>query len=337
MSPSVSVIIPSFGRADRLAACLDGVRAQRLQPFEIVVVARETDRPTVELVTELRRRWPELRIAPVLAAGLVAALNCGAARASGDIVAFVDDDAIPRADWLERIARSFRDDPRIAGLGGRDVVHVGDSIDDSQHGRFLARWRPTRPPRVGQLQWFGRMISNHNAGYGAPRDVHVVKGANMAYRRLLLAQVGGFDRRLRGTGSQVHNEATVCLPMLRAGYRVVYDPAIVVDHYPTVRPGGDHRGSIDSGAIRDATHNYALALLDHLSPVRRCCFLAWMICVGTGSTPGLANLIRLSASLQPAPWRRMRAAQDGLRLAVQTWRDVPRLSEVDGTSPRTTA
>jgi GT2 family glycosyltransferase len=325
MTPSISVVIPSYGRAGRLAACLDGLRTQLRQPTEVVVVARGTDAETVALVSDRRRSWRELRLSFVGSPGLVAALNHGIRSASGDVVAFVDDDAVPHRDWLERIASVYELDLRIAAVGGKDIVHHGERIDDSQDGRFLARWRPRRAPPVGRLQWFGRMTSNHNAGAGGLRDVHVLKGANMSYRRLIVAELGGFDERLRGTGSQVHNEATICLPLLRKGLRVVYDPRILVDHYPTERPGGDRRESTDSKTIRDATHNYVLALLDHLPPARRCCFLVWMVGVGTGSTPGLVNAVRLRLSRRPEAWRRMRAAQCGVLLAIRTWREVPRV------------
>ena len=319
--PAVSVVVASYGRPDSLGRCLDGIDAQSRGPSEVLVVARRDDHTTTAVVSRRQQTWRELRLERVVGPGLVAALNRGLSSARGEIIAFVDDDAVPRQDWLARITSSFVGDARIAAVGGRDLIHTGDRIIDGPSGAPV--WAPHRGPTVGHLQWFGRMTANHHAGSGPPRDVDVVKGTNMAYRRTLLVE-HGFDGRMRGGGSQVHNEASACLPLLRRGYRIVYDPAIVVDHYPAERPSGDPRGEIEPEAVADTAHNYLLSLLDHLSPRRRRVLLAWMLLVGTGATPGLLNGCRLWLRGDRDPWRRTRATQNGVLLAVHTWRRVPR-------------
>ena len=115
---------------------------------------------------------------------------------------------------------------------------------------------------VGRIQWFGRMIGNHHIGVGPPRDVDVLKGTNMSFRRSAVAG-HAFDERLRGYGSQVHSELSICLPLKRHRQRVVYDPAIAVTHYPAPRPHGDDRRYRTTGVVFTFSHNEALEILDY--------------------------------------------------------------------------
>src|SRR5439155_4056745 len=89
------------------------------------------------------------------------------------------------------------------------------------------------------------------------RDVMVLKGANMAFRREAVALPQG----LRGRGAQVHFELAMSLWAIAQGWRLVYDPAAVVDHFIGPRFGADRRGRPERNAVRDATYNYVAALL----------------------------------------------------------------------------
>jgi GT2 family glycosyltransferase len=311
---SFSVIIATYGRADSLEACLEGVRAQRRQADEVIVVGHELDAPSARRVEQLMSDWSELRFAPVRAHGMVAAFNAGLAAARHSIVSYVDDDAVPTEDWLERIALTYEADPRIAAVGGRDVVHLGGPILEAG-GRGA--------PRVGILQWFGRQIGNHHLGRGAARDVDILKGANMSFRREAVAE-HGFDPRLRGHGAQLHSELSICLPLRRRGLRVVYDPAIVVDHYPAPRGYGVARGDASLAAIRDAAHNEALAVLDYGPVTRRITFTIWGALVGTRDCPGLLTLVERLATRRPRSWEAFAGAQTGRFAAWKTKLATPR-------------
>jgi hypothetical protein len=103
----------------------------------------------------------------------------------------------------------------------------------------------------------------------------------------------------------------------------VYDPAIVVRHYPAARAWGDQRESVDHEALRDAAHNDALAVLDHFRPLQQLVFGVWSFAVGTSDAPGLAVLARQLLTGAPHPWARFLAAQAGLAAAWRTYR-IPR-------------
>jgi hypothetical protein len=119
----------------------------------------------------------------------------------------------------------------------------------------------------------------------------------------------------------VHSELSICLPLRKRGLRVIYDPRIVVLHYPAPRPHGDHRNS--SRETFSASHNEALEILDYFGPVRRIVFMAWGAAIGTTIAPGLAIVARDALAGRAGGWDRFTAAQRG-RLAAWETRRIPR-------------
>jgi GT2 family glycosyltransferase len=239
------------------------------------------------------------------AQGVVVALQAGLDASSGDLIAFTDDDAEPRSDWVARLLATVAADPRVGGAGGRDI----------QPGN-------TERPRdaVGQVQWFGRVVGAHHLGAGVAREVDVLKGVNLAMRAAPLRAIG-FDGRLRGAGAQLHWELGVCLGLRRAGWKLIYDPSIIVDHHVAQRPGTDqlHRGTFGSAAMIDAVHNETLLILEHLSPIERVAFLVWEGLIGTVAAPGYLNAVRLRAQGHHWAFDAWRATRRGRKLAFSAF------------------
>jgi GT2 family glycosyltransferase len=301
---TVSVVVPTVNRTRLLHLCLLALARQERRPAQVIVVAREDDEPTLGYLARGAPADLPLSIVRVSVPGMVAALNAGLAAATGDIVAFTDDDAAPRPDWIERLVRHYEADAGVAGVGGRDWIEAEAAVPPQRN--------------VGLVQWFGRMIGNHHLGVGPARDVDVLKGVNMSFRRVALGELR-FDTRLRGTGAQIHNEVGFCLWLRRRGWRLIYDPAVAVDHAVGPRPSHDQRHSVDAGAVRDSVHNETLALLDHLPPARRAVFLLWALLVGTRAAPGAVQCVRFLVQRQPAPFLRLRASYAGRLDAVRSW------------------
>jgi GT2 family glycosyltransferase len=303
--PTVSVIVPSWRRPDALARCLRALAAQTQPPIEVVVAARADDADTTRVVAALGPAYPvPLRRASTAEPGVIAAKNAALPECRGEVVALTDDDAEPGADWIERLRACFAD-PRVAGVGGRD-------------------WQPLERGNretVGRVQWFGRVIGNHHLGAGPRRDVDVLKGVNCAFRAPLLRQLG-FDDRLAGRGAQMFWELALCLPLRRAGWRLVYDPAIAVEHHIAPRHDDDqrHRGVFAAAPQADAVHNETLVLLEHLRGAARLAFGAWALLVGTRLEPGLAQLPRLLFGGDRHAFARWRATLEGRRRGWRRWR-----------------
>jgi cellulose synthase/poly-beta-1,6-N-acetylglucosamine synthase-like glycosyltransferase len=299
----ISVLVPSYRRPAALQRCLEAIWAQERYADQVLIVARRDDFETWSVVEMCSRHRP-IEVVDVFQPGVVHAMNRGLSRCEGDILAITDDDAAPRADWLARIEAHFRDDRMIGGVGGRDWIH--------ENGRVAAGQKAL----VGRVMWFGRAVGNHHLGVGAARDVDVLKGVNCSFRMEAIRPIG-FDERLKGEGAQVHWEMCLCFALRRGGWRLVYDPAVAVDHYPAPRFDRDQRGKFDPQATADRTYNYRLALQE-VSPVwRRAAAYAWHYAVGTRDEPGLANLLRMLARRDPDALSRFRAAHSRAAVAAR--------------------
>jgi glycosyltransferase involved in cell wall biosynthesis/GT2 family glycosyltransferase len=238
-APSIAVVVPSYRRPALLQRCLDGLRRQLRVPTEIVVVYRPEDDETARVVAGSGCAAG----VPVERAGTVAAMIAGVRGTTSEIVAFTDDDAVAREDWIERLLERFAD-ASVGAVGGRDVVH--------------GNGRPTTSPnRIGEITAVGKLVGNHHLGRGSVREVDVLKGVNMAFRREALALPDG----LRGRQTQLHFELAASLWAVEAGWRLLYDPSILVDHYPGPRFDTHDRIHRGPSAVRETAYNLVASLL----------------------------------------------------------------------------
>jgi glycosyltransferase involved in cell wall biosynthesis len=269
-SVTVSVVVPTWRRPAELRACLAGIL--RLDPAadQVVVVRRRQDHAAAEVLSSLGAAVEECVVEEP---GQVAALEAGTRHATGDVVAFTDDDAVPRVDWLRYLLSPYGE-PQVAAVGGRDIVH-------NQHGIEQGAVE-----RVGTVSAFGRAIGGHHLGVGVARSVDHIKGANMSFRRRLLR----FPVGLRGEGAQMSNDLAACIALREQGWKVVYDPRAQVDHYPGERFDEDRRSDPTLRAFGNAAFNQSFVLFS-LRPNRRLIRLAYMLLVGDRASPGLTRVL----------------------------------------------
>jgi cellulose synthase/poly-beta-1,6-N-acetylglucosamine synthase-like glycosyltransferase len=299
----VSVLIPSFRRYADLHRCLSAIAQQTRPPDSVIVVARESDEQTVEVANGWRDRLP-VTVVRVKKAGQVHSLNSGLAACPADIVAITDDDAAPRQDWLERIVAHFAADPKIGGVGGRDWVH--------QNGVTHTE----KKALVGRVLWYGRVVGNHHLGTGPARKVDILKGANCAFRMAAISS-SGFDDRLLGGGAQVHNDMLASLKVKQAGWSLIYDPAVAIDHYPAARFDLDQRNHFNPQATVHRSYNFCLALREITPGWKRVAAQFWHNLVGTRDEPGLLNLLRLMGQRDPNALSKFRAARASSRMETE--------------------
>lgn len=301
---SIAVVIPTYSRPDDLARCLEALAEQTRAPDEIIVVVRAGDSLTIERSRRQAQRLA-LDVVTVDRPGQVAALNVGLSRVRSDLVAFTDDDCRPHPEWIARLCAHFLSDERVGAVGGRDIVH--------QDGAQLV----VSVRAVGRFTWYGRLLGNHHA-ISSRQDVQFLKGANMAYRREVLR---GFDERLRGYGAQVHNDLKASLEVWSAGHRIVWDPAVIVDHYPAPRADED-RVRRSPASVRNQHHNEVYTVMS-IRPRRVALVaVAYSLMVGTRTGPGILLLphVLLSSSRRrasPCLFAALRGRLDGLRTAAR--------------------
>jgi GT2 family glycosyltransferase len=299
----VSVVVPTYRRPEALSDCLDALEAQQRRPDEILVVIRGDDEVTeVSLVDRGSVRVVRIEVPPGRP-GFVAGLNAGVAASSGEVVCLTDDDAEPRPDWISRIVAEFEADPDLGALGGRDLVYH-DGVPEEGEAET-----------VGEITPWGKTIGRHHLGVGRAREVDVLKGVNLSVRGDLLRRLG-FDSRLLGVATEHHSELHLCLAIKRRGFRVVYDPALVVDHRPA--PRAAEAREYGPRQVRDSSHNETLALLEHL-PARRClAHLAYATLIGSRGAPGPAQSLRLLLTSGDPRFDLLRANLEGRRQALAT-------------------
>ena len=302
----ISVIVPTYLRPQDLVRCLAALKQQTRRVDDVQVIVRDTDRETWQFLETFDRGALSLNISPVTVTGVIAAMNIGLEAATGDIVAFTDDDAAPHPDWLEKIEAYYLADDKIGGVGGRDWVYHGSRLEDGAR------------PLVGKLQWFGRLIGNHHIGIGEGREVDVLKGVNMSFRRRAIADLR-FDQRMRGSGAQVHFEVVFSLTLKQRGWKLIYDPQIAVDHFPAQRFDEDQRHAFNSEASINAVHNETVALLGYLSPLRRLVFMVWAIAIGTSEAFGLIQWLRFLPKDANGAGQKLWACWRGRWQGWQTW------------------
>ena len=272
--PSISVVVPTWQRAQWLDRCLAAVVPQSKTPDEIVVVGRADDADARSVVEFRSSTAPSpVRWVEVDRPGHVAPVIRGMKHATGDIVAFLDDDVIPQEGWLSALVQPF-DDDSIGCVGGR-VVTPG------LRGRVY--------PDAGQIRWYGKHVGNIAMVVAPnPFDVMGVLEGNWAWRRTMLSSLG-FDRRLDFDDASMYG-LDLTLQARERGFRVVYQSAAVVVNASAPRDPSLDRGDRAARTF-SYSRNYTVIACRHLRGIRLPVFLLWWFLVGERGSYGAATAL----------------------------------------------
>lgn len=212
---SCSIIINTYNRAPYLRRLLPGLAQLRGVTFEVVVVNGPSTDGTQALLDEYRGR---IKLIDCPTRNLSHSRNLGIAAAAGEVVVFIDDDALPESPhWLARYAQAFAEPGNAAlGAAGGPVRH-GDTRWLEFNGGATSDYgfQIFDADKLGDVQLDGQ------------RWLLRVQGCNCAFRRAALAQIGGFDEFF----VYYHDETDVCLRLARAGWRTQHLPNNGVRHY----------------------------------------------------------------------------------------------------------
>lgn len=207
--PDVSVVVCTYNRAGVLGKCLEGLRRLDYPRFEVVVV----EGPSTDGTRELLDGYPDVTRVQNETRNLSISRNLGIAASAGEIVAFIDDDAVPDRSWLRELVSSY-DDPTVGAAGGDVFGPGGDHLQFSngilsRYGRVVAHQEEPDDRNDPGGAWFNTLM-----------------GTNSSFRRRALDAVGGFDENYE----YYHDEADLCARVVQAGYRVAHVPRAVVWH-----------------------------------------------------------------------------------------------------------
>ncbi|MET0296746.1 MAG: glycosyltransferase family 2 protein [Microbacterium sp.] len=213
MSVSVVICAYTLDRWDQLVLAVESLRTQR-PPHEVIVIVDHND----ELLERAVDCWPEATVLPNAGRrGLSAGRNTALEVATGDVVAFLDDDAVAEPGWLETLVAPFID-PAVVAVGGSAVPI----------------W-PDAPPAVlpDELLW---IVGCSYLGLPSqPGPVRNVMGCSMAFRREPLMAIGGFNPDTGRVGKLPigceETEACIKLRQEDPERVILYAPTATVRHH----------------------------------------------------------------------------------------------------------
>ncbi len=205
--PFVSIIVPTFNRAELLMSCLDSIRNQDYpqDSYEIVVVDNNSADSTEQAVAGWARNCPvRLRYVKEKRAGLVFARHTGAVTARSEILLYSDDDAVYESNWISAIVDVYRKYPEVGA--------VGTSID--------ILW--DEPPDDWVRAYEGYLAKIH---YDGPTRVRVrpgleIFGPSFSIRKDVLFRLKGFNPGQLGEVILGDSETGLCRKLREAGIPV---------------------------------------------------------------------------------------------------------------------
>lgn len=206
---TVSIVICTYNRRADLERCLDYLVYQTSPGFEVVVV----DGPSTDGTKEMLEQYADrVKVVHNPERNLSISRNLGADAAAGDVVAYIDDDAIPFADWVQKVLDDFNGRPlTTAGLGGATYFagSLKFQVEDVAFNRFAEALPNVDSRQIGKDGWVRSLL-----------------GTNTAFSRKHLRSVGGFDEQY----DYFLDESDLTFRMQRAGLLVAYDPDLLLRH-----------------------------------------------------------------------------------------------------------
>lgn len=200
----VSVVVCTYNGSRTIRGCLEGLLKLDYSDFEVIVVDDGSTDATAVVVGEFAHR-DNFRVISTENLGLSSARNTGMRAATGEIIAYLDDDAFPDPHWLTYLASTFMTTSH-AGVGGPNIAPPGDGL--------VADCVANAPGNPHHL-----LISD--------REAEHIPGCNMAVRKTCLEAIGGFDPLFRVAGDDVD----VCWRLRQQGWTLGFSPAAMVWHH----------------------------------------------------------------------------------------------------------
>ncbi len=196
---TVSLAIPCFNAEIFIGQVLDSIAAQTRQPEEIIIIDDGSSDDTRKIVSQ----FPHRLICHGSNQGIAAARNSAIKHASGDIIVFLDADALASPQYIEEM---------VAGFSGEDVAGVNGRAIESMQKTIYDKWRK----EVLFQEW----------GDAHREEVYFLFGMCAAYRKKVLEEVGGFSELFRISGEDMD----ISYRIRKMGHRLVYTPKALVYH-----------------------------------------------------------------------------------------------------------
>ncbi|OYR80745.1 glycosyl transferase family A [Halorubrum sp. E3] len=216
MKVSVVVCTYTLDMYEHFREAADSVLAQTHDDVELVVVVDGTPEVYDRVVEDYGDREDTVIACNEENVGLLASRNRGAELASGDVVAFIDDDAVADETWAERLVRAYEEE---------DAIAAG--------GKMVPEWVAGKPSFLPE-EFYWLVGVTHRGFADGPGKVRNTFGSNISFRADVFAELGGFDVDIGGRKGDKNlqgGETELCARMREAyGEGVWYDPEAEVAH-----------------------------------------------------------------------------------------------------------
>lgn len=209
---SFSIVINTLNRATLLQQTLQSFRWLNYDGnFEVIVV----NGPSTDNSDQIIESWlPTIRAGQCDVANLSVSRNIGICMAQGDIVVFIDDDAMPEPEWLTQLAAAY-DSTEIGGAGGLVFDQTG----------YTYQYEYSTANRLANANWAAGQSSEHLCFPGS-FEFPYLQGTNASFRRSALLEVGGFDEEIE----YYLDETELCCRLIDTGYIIRQLPNAYVHH-----------------------------------------------------------------------------------------------------------
>jgi GT2 family glycosyltransferase len=219
---NITVIIPTYGRPDCIRRNMTALAAQVPSPAQIIVVDASIDDRTQQEMASFPK---VLYLRNALGRGNCPhSRNVGLQHATGDIIAFLDDDAFVHPGWAAALLDSYSD-PNVAGVAGRAL----NGMPGEERFGIDA---------IGKILPDGTLTGNFAADPGKVIEVDHMIGCNMSFRREVIFRIGGFRDDVPAGPFGICEDTEPCVRASRLGYRFVFNPKACADHIGAPQPGG---------------------------------------------------------------------------------------------------
>ena len=208
--PLVSIVIACPKRSWMLDECLEAIKGQSYENWEVLVLPDEDEASSASRDSSDSSK---IRFVPTGKVRPAEKRNIGIKEAKGEIVAFIDDDAYPDAHWLEYAVKYFGEKD-IGAVGGPGVTPPGDTRMAYLGGRVYDNWLVS-----------GNYHYRYRAG-GVRMDVEDYPSCNLFVRKDVLDKIGGYR-----TDFWPGEDTLLCKDIIDNWKRIIYDPWVVVYHH----------------------------------------------------------------------------------------------------------
>lgn len=212
--PKVTILLVLYNRAELTYACLKSIIKSVRTPYQVVVVDNASSDRTEEL---LQRIDGAAVIRNSTNEGFLKACNQGADLAEGDFLLFLNNDAVLVGDAVSLALAVFEEEDRVGGVGGRILL-----LDGKLQEAGSICWRD------GSCLGYGRADYASEPEYMFRRDVDYCSGAFLMVPTALFDRMNRFDTAY---APAYYEETDFCLRLHESGYRVLYEPGVVILHY----------------------------------------------------------------------------------------------------------